>query len=168
MKTTHQRELLLLRHGKSSWESIESDFGRSLTEQGQLHVERIAVYLQQNKLIPDFILSSPAKRALHTATIVCHSLGIDPDTIHTDSQIYNARLEDILSAISQCPQQSHRVLLIGHNPSLEELVDVLVPNSNEHLSPATLVQLSTDNGWQQLQTSCARLISITHGKSLAK
>jgi len=168
MKTTHQRELLLLRHGKSSWESIESDFGRSLTEQGQQHVERIATYLQQNKLIPDFIVSSPATRALHTATIICHSLGIDPDTIHTDSQIYNARYEDLFSVIAQCPQRSYRVLLVGHNPSLEELVDVLDPKSNEHLSPATLVQLHSDNDWQHIQPSSARLISVTHGKSLAK
>jgi len=168
MTTTNQRELLLLRHGKSSWESIGSDFDRPLTDNGQQHVERVALYLQQNKLIPDFILSSPAQRAMHTATIICHSLGIEPATIHTDSQIYNARYEDLFSAISQCPQQSRRVLLIGHNPSLEELVDALVPKSNEHLSPATLVQLHTDNDWQHIQASSTSLISVTHGKTLAK
>jgi len=167
----NQRELLILRHGKSSWDSFGSDFDRPLTEQGQQSVERVAIYLQQNNLIPDFILSSPAQRAIHTATIACQSLGINAETIHTDSQIYNARLEDLLSAITQCPQQSHRVLLVGHNPSFEELVEYLCSDSNgqnSHLSPATLVHLQTNNEWQQLQSSCARLISITHGKSLAK
>jgi len=168
MNTTNQRELLILRHGKSSWDTINSDFDRPLTDKGQDHVERIATYLQQNNLIPDFIISSPAQRAIHTATIVCQSLGINSDTIRTDSQIYNAQYEDLLSVVARCPQQSHRVLLVGHNPSLEKLVDVLTSNSSEHLSPSTLVQLQTDNNWQQLQNSYARLISITHGKSLAK
>lgn len=169
----NQRELLLLRHGKSSWDSFENDFDRTLTEQGQQYVKRIAIYLQQNNLIPDFILSSPAQRAIHTASIVCQSLGINAETIHTDSQVYNARYEDLLNAISQCPQQSHRVLFVGHNPSFEELVDYLRSDSNgqhsndSHLSPATLVHLQTDNEWQQLQSSCANLVSIIHAKNLA-
>jgi len=165
MNTTNQRELLILRHGKSSWDSFASDFERTLTDQGQQHVERVGHFLQQNDLIPDFILSSPAQRAIHTATIICQSLGIDSNTIQTDGQIYNAQVEDLLTALSQCPEKSQRVLLVGHNPGLEELVNV-VANSAEHLSPATLVQLGTDNDWQQLDSACARLISVTHGKKL--
>lgn len=169
----NQRELLILRHGKSSWDSFESDFDRTLTEQGQEYVKRVAISLQQNDLTPDYILSSPALRAIHTATIVCHSLGINADTIHTDSQIYNAQLEDLLNVITQCPEQSHRVLLVGHNPSFEELVDYLRSDSSgqngndSHLSPATLAHLQIDNDWQQLQSSCANLVSITHAKHLA-
>ena len=168
---TNQRELLILRHGKSAWDNFESDFDRTLTEQGQQSVKRVAIYLQQNDLIPDFILSSPARRAIHTASIICHSLGINAETIHTDSQVYNARVQDLLAAIPQCPQQRHRLLLVGHNPSLEELVDYLRSDSSgqhdSHLSPATLVHLQTDNEWQQLQPSCTQLVSMTHAKTLA-
>jgi len=172
-KIANQRELLLLRHGKSSWDTVDGDFDRPLTDKGQQYVKRVVIDLQQNNLIPDFILSSPAQRAIHTATIVCQSLGIDSDTIHTDSQIYNARYEDLLNVITECPQQSHRVLLVGHNPSLEELVDYLRSDSNgqqsndSHLSPATLVHLQTDHDWQQLQPSCTNLVSITHARNLA-
>jgi phosphohistidine phosphatase len=174
-KKTNNRELLLLRHGKSSsWDSVDGDFDRTLTEQGQQHVKRVALYLQQNNLIPDFILSSPAQRAIHTATIVCQSLGIDPDTIHVNSQIYNAQYEDLLNVIAQCSQQSYRVLLVGHNPSLEELVTFLSSNSTQqynnqnHLSPSSLVHLQTEEEWSKLHTSGAHLLSVTHSRSLAE
>jgi phosphohistidine phosphatase len=173
-KKTNNRELLLLRHGKSSWDTVEGDFDRTLTEQGQRHVKRIALYLQHNNLIPDFILSSPAQRAIHTATIVCQLLGIDPDTIHANSQIYNARYEDLLNVIAQCSQQSYRILLVGHNPALEDLVTFLSSNSAQHynnhthLSPSTLAHLQTKEAWSKLDTSGARLLSVTYSKSLAE
>jgi len=174
MTTTHHRQLLLLRHGKSSWDTFESDFDRPLTDKGQQSVKRVAIYMLQNNLVPDFILSSPAQRAIHTSSIICDSLGLKSGTIHTNSQIYNARYEDLLSVIAQCPQQSHRVLLVGHNPSLEELVEFLCEkpadsDSNQrHLSPSTLVQLKTDSDWYKLQSSCASLLSLTHSKSLTE
>ncbi|MDB2705352.1 histidine phosphatase family protein [Pseudomonadota bacterium] len=172
---TNNSELLLLRHGKSSpWDSVDGDFDRTLTEQGQRHVKRVALYLQQNNLIPDFILSSPAQRAFHTATIVCQSLGIDPDTIHVNNQIYNAQYEDLFNVITQCPQRSDRVLLVGHNPALEELVTFLSSNSTpqftnqNHLSPSSLAHLQTEEEWSKLHSSGARILSVTHSKSLVE
>jgi len=169
---THHRQLLLLRHGKSSWDTFDSDFERPLTDKGQQSVKRVAIYMLQNNLVPDFILSSPAQRAIHTSSIICDSLGLKSDAIHTDSQIYNARYEELLTVIAQCPQQSRRVLLVGHNPSLEELVEFLCVkptgsgNNLIHLSPSTLVQLETNNDWGELHSSCVNLLSLTHSKNL--
>jgi len=167
-------ELLLLRHGKSSWDSFDSDFERPLTDKGIQHSKRIGLWLQQNNLIPDYIISSPARRTMLTAELLCVTLGIDDNYFHTDSQIYEASCNNLLDVIATCPKKSHRILLIGHNPGLEYLVEYLVSKAvrdqyNEPLilRPTSLAHIQTDSNWNDLQQGCGKLISCTHSKSLA-
>ncbi|HHA18557.1 MAG TPA: histidine phosphatase family protein [Methylophaga sp.] len=166
-------ELMLLRHGKSSWETMVSDFDRDVTDKGKQHVEEIGIWLKQHQKIPDYVLCSPAKRAQVTAEIVCQQLGISKDDIKFNHQIYNADVSDIFNVVKTCPSHCRRVLLIGHNPSIEMMIHHLASDQNvndvdtsEPVRPATLVCFSFNEDWNKLLPHSAELISITHGKYL--
>ena len=66
------RELLILRHGKSDWEAGTDDFHRPLKDRGKRGAQRVGVWLLQQGLLPDHVVSSPAERAIVTAEKACN------------------------------------------------------------------------------------------------
>ena len=78
----------------------------------------------------------------------------------------------MLDALSRCPSDAETVLLVGHNPGLEELVQHLVgddlepPGDGKLMPTATLVRLEMPGDWRRLDQGCAQLISITRPKGL--
>jgi len=167
-------DLFILRHGKASDDVLGRDFERLLTNTGIEQAEKIADWMLAHDLKPDMVLTSPAKRALMTAEIVTEKLSITSPKIQLASQIYDANLDMLLAVLAECSSQAHKVLLVGHNPSLEDLVNYLLSASITHelanddrLFPATLVHLEMKVDWSELTPYCAQLVSITHGKFLA-
>lgn len=169
----HSHELMLLRHGKSSWESMVDDFDRDVTDKGKQHALEMGDWLKQQQKTPDYVICSPALRAQVTAEIVCQQLGISKDNIKFDHQLYNADVSDIVNVLKTCPPHCRRVLLVGHNPSIEMMIHHLATNqsmgdvdTNEPVRPATLVCFTFNEDWNKLLPHSAQLISITHGKYL--
>lgn len=118
--------LLLMRHAKSDWSHhAAADFDRTLTDRGRKDAKKMGAWLRKKKLVPDLIVSSPAARAERTALIVCKETGFDPAEINWDKRIYEASREDLLKVVAGRAQDSGCVLLIGHNPGLEEILDYL-------------------------------------------
>ncbi len=89
------KELLLLRHGKSDWHSGVRDFNRPLNKRGKRNAQQMGEWIGEQKLVPDLIISSPTKRALTTAEIVCEAMELPLDTIQTEESIYEACLADL-------------------------------------------------------------------------
>ena len=166
------RELLLLRHGKSDWSAGADDFHRPLKQRGKRAAQRIGVWLAQQEIVPDYILTSPAERALVTAQKVCKAMGNRAQSIRQDDRIYDARVDDLLKALGDCPDASTRVMLVGHNPGLEALLvwlvsdHVAVPSDGKLLPTATLARLAMPADWRSLPRGCARLESITRPGTL--
>ncbi|NOQ35299.1 MAG: NUDIX domain-containing protein, partial [Methylococcaceae bacterium] len=173
MMTTN-KELLLLRHGKSDWDVNTDDFDRPLKDRGKRGAQRLGVWMQQQGLIPDFILSSPAERALTTAEKLCKSMGLATRDIYTDSRIYMADSHTLKRIIRECPTQAQRVLIVGHNPTLEDLLNELVddsikiPKDGKLLPTATLAHLKLKGDFAQLTNHSAKLKNITRASSLDK
>jgi phosphohistidine phosphatase len=166
------RELWLMRHGKAErYDGIE-DYDRPLKKRGKRSARLIGEWLASSKLLPDLVISSPARRAIGTAKIVCDALGIDQKMIHLDQRAYDEGLVRLRSILADCAPDFQRVLLVGHNPELEDLLDYLVssaliPASNKLLPTAALARLVLPEDWSQLAKGCADLLSITHPKKLA-
>lgn len=167
------RELLILRHAKSDWETeATTDFDRPLATRGKLDAPRIGTWLKGENLIPDEILSSPAKRARQTALRVAKVVGIAKGAITWDGELYGASLSDLLAALGRVRRRTHRVMLVGHNPGLEELLHFLAGGSAPHypdgklLPTATLARLEMPKDWTQLPPGCARVLSITRPADL--
>ena len=168
------RELLLLRHGKSDWGAGLEDFYRPLKDRGKRGAQRIGVWLAQQEVIPDLVISSPAERALVTAQKTLKAMGGDDHGIKQDKRIYAADVDDLLAVLGECQQKSARVMLVGHNPGLEELLlwlageTVSLPEDGKLMPTATLARLQLQADWPLLQAGCARLLSITRPDTLPK
>jgi phosphohistidine phosphatase len=167
------RELLILRHAKSDWDSrAVSDFERPLARRGKHDAPKVGAWLYREGLVPDYVVSSPAERARQTAVRVCKGLDLDKKRILWDPDIYEADLATLLRVLGRCPAPVSTALLVGHNPGLESLVlhlagDELEPHEDGKLLPtAALARLEMPDDWTRLEPGCALLISITRPKSL--
>lgn len=164
-------ELLLLRHAKSDWSVDMDDFSRPLNKRGRRAAKRVGRWLHEQHLIPDTILSSPATRALTTAQRVCRQLDIDESAIICDPRIYEADALTLL-AVLKTSCQKRRVLLVGHNPGLEDLLLKLIPHSvplsanGKYLPTAALAQLAFKGDWTELAEGAATLVTLIRPDSL--
>jgi len=167
------RELLLLRHGKSDWSVDSDDYRRPLKNRGKRGAQRIGAWLQQQALFPDLVLSSPAVRALVTAQKCCKAGG-GSGQIQEDSRLYLADRDELLAVLADCPPTAQRVMLVGHNPGLEELLRYLVhepieiPADGKLLPTASLAHLILPDGWRTPKAGQARLLQLIRATSLPK
>lgn len=171
--TSDARQLLLLRHAKSAWDTaVATDFDRPLSKRGKQDAPRVGGWLRQQGLVPDLVVSSPAKRARKTTTKVCRELGIPKQEIWWEPRIYGASTETLVRVLSECRSDAETVLLVGHNPGLENLLeylcgsDVSLPADGKLLPTAALARLRVAASWKHLQPNCATLVSITRSRSL--
>jgi len=127
----------------------------------------MGIYLAVEDRVPDHVVASPAERALTTAEKCCKSMGVFAKSIVKDRRIYLAGPEQLLAVLADCPKEKQRVLLVGHNPGLEELLQFLAdapiatPEDGKLLPTATLAQLTMPDDWSHLSAGCAHLLSIT-------
>ncbi len=166
------RQLLVLRHAKSAWDTdAETDFERPLAKRGKKDAPRMGKWLRDHELVPDHVVCSPAERAKQTAVAVCKPLGLDKKTIHWDEHIYLGTTEALLEVLGDCPPAADRVMIVGHNPGLEDMVEYLcgvvdVPADGKLLPTATVAHLEMPDAWDTLAGGSARLMSITRPRSL--
>lgn len=169
-----KRELLLLRHGKSDWNTTTDDFCRPLKARGIRGAKRIGVWLLQNNLIPDHFITSPAERALATAQKTCSAMEQAADNIIKDQRAYLADIDNLLQVLAECPHNARRILLVGHNPGLEDLLLLLAcervtPTENgKLLTTATLAHLEVSCQWNALEVGCAKVLSIIRPDTLSE
>ncbi len=172
---TTRRTLLLLRHAKSDWSTgAADDYSRPLAKRGKHDCARMGQWLQIQQLLPDFIVSSPAKRARQTSKRVCRELHIAPDRIHWDESLYLADLPDLRAAIASAPSSATCILLVGHNPGLESLLRYLAgapvpePPDGKLMPTAALAVLEMTTDWQHLQRGAARLGGLIRPRDLPR
>lgn len=119
------KTLLILRHAKSSWKYPElSDYDRPLNSRGKRDAPRMGKYLRQQDLIPDRILTSSAKRARKTANKVAKSCGYTGKVKKIEA-FYDAVPGVYFEVLQALPDKYQRVMVVGHNPTMERLVNHL-------------------------------------------
>jgi phosphohistidine phosphatase len=167
------KELWLLRHGKSDRNSLIDDFDRPLKKRGKRSARRVGNWMKLQGLIPDIVISSPALRALATAKIVCAAIGVQEQNIQQDRRLYAEGFQRLLTVLAANSANADIILLVGHNPELEDLLIYLVgaanvPDSNKLLPTAALARLIIPNDLAALDHGCAELLPITYAKSLSE
>src|SRR5947209_5564830 len=121
--------LLVLRHGKSDWDDDSlPDHERPLARRGQRDAPRMGRLLRDEKMLPDLILTSSATRARQTAEAVAEAAGYRGDVMAADS-LYPGDPGAWLEALSHLLEGFHRVMVVGHNPELQDLVEQLTGSS---------------------------------------
>ena len=144
--------LLLLRHAKSSWKDTDlDDHDRPLNKRGKRDAPRMGQLLRDEHLLPDLIVSSSAKRARRTAELVAEASGYRGETRLT-CDAYDASAAQLLAVVQSFPGTAQRVMLVGHNPGLEELLEQLT-GQYRPLSTAALARLEIPcEKWSEINT----------------
>jgi phosphohistidine phosphatase len=123
------KELLLLRHAKSSWATPGlADFDRPLNKRGRRAAAALARFLEDEGLRPALVLSSDSRRTRETLDLIHGALG-SRVTIHLEPRLYLADPSTLLDCLRKIPGDVPSVLMLGHNPGLQEFALALAEAS---------------------------------------
>ena len=162
----HMKTLLILRHAKSSWDDESlPDHDRPLNKRGKRAAHRMGRLLEEEALWPDLILSSTAERAATTALLVTEAGGFGGD-INYLRELYGAGPRDYIEAVSELGGAAGCVMVVGHNPGLETLVQTLT--GEWHRMPtATLVAVTFEiEDWSDLESADGEIAGVWRPKEL--
>jgi phosphohistidine phosphatase len=170
---SRSRTVILLRHGKSSWsDSTLADIDRPLAPRGERASRELAKYIRRKRIRPALVLCSPALRTRQTLEAVEASLG-KRCVVEVVPQLYAASEQELLERLQALPEPISSVMLIGHNPGLQDLALELasrgayLPQLEEKFPTgalATLVVRSTI--WSALGRGDAELVDYVVPRQL--
>jgi len=162
------KTLYLLRHAKSSWKDPElQDFDRPLNGCGREAAPLVGRLIRKKKLKVDLMLSSPAARARQTATLVKESAGLSADLLY-DERIYEADAARLLEVVMQAAESADSLMLVGHNPGMEELLTLLT-GEGQAMPTAALACVALDvEKWMKARAQAGRLEWLVRPKELAE
>jgi phosphohistidine phosphatase len=171
------RQLLLLRHAKSSWdEAMLSDHARPLNARGRQAAAAMAEHMRELGLAPDIILVSSARRTLQTLEALQPLEG--SPIIEVMDDLYLAPWPRLMETLRTMPETARSVLLIGHNPGLHELglalmgpAGVALGSSHtrrlaEGYPTGALAEFTIAGAWRQLQDGGGRLVRFLAPRDL--
>jgi phosphohistidine phosphatase len=143
------RQIWLLRHAKSDWaDATIQDHDRPLNNRGRRSAAKVAATLQREKIRPEVVLVSTARRAMETVSL------LDVDVI-AEPRLYNATADELMQRLQEFPAGVSSVMLVGHNPGMEDLASRL--GDMDGMSTATLLQFEVDaETWDNLRVEDAR------------
>jgi phosphohistidine phosphatase len=165
------RVLSIVRHAKAERpEGYASDHVRPLTARGHKDAARIGALLACLEPAVDCILSSPATRAAQTADRVAAALGY-ARSVAWENGVYLASAETLLDLLRRAPEEAQHVVLIGHNPGLEELAAGLCSGAPDNsvltLITGSLAHFDLDiSRWSQLRWGAGQLKVLVAAKLL--
>jgi phosphohistidine phosphatase len=167
------RELLVLRHAKSAWDTdAPTDFERPLAKRGRKACPRVGAWLADHDLLPDLVVSSPAERAMQTARRVLEAAGGDPETVVYDEAIYGGGIGDLVAILEAANPTFRRVMVVGHNPGFEMFVEWLAGKEievgeDEKLFPtAALAWFRMPEDWREIAPGDGELVELIRPRDL--
>lgn len=163
-------QLTLVRHAKSSWKKPAlADRDRPLNGRGKRDAPVMAHWLAGRAPDYDALLTSPARRARRTAAVLCEALGVDSAELSLCETLYTFDGEALLSAIRSLDPGWHRVLMVGHNPAITEVVEALCRRGIENVPTCGVadMRLSADS-WQEVDAGCGALMAFETPKGLKR
>jgi phosphohistidine phosphatase len=146
------KNVLLMRHAKSSWKGISlPDHQRPLNQRGKHDAPRMGKFLQEQGILLDTILCSTAFRAKQTAEGLLKKYTFEGQIQYYDD-LYNADPETIISILNQLPEKVDTAMVIGHNPGLDYFLE-LVCDECGHMSTASVAYIKYSvERWLDLRT----------------
>ena len=166
------KRLYLLRHGKSSWKDTGlRDHDRPLAPRGRRAAEAIARHVRDYDLEPELVLCSTARRARETLDRIQSALGAP--TVELEDDLYAARADALLQRLRRVPDTLASVMLIGHNPGLQELALDLArpaPALSELARKFPTAALATlefrASTWQELDHETGEFVALVRPRDL--
>ena len=169
--------LLLLRHAKAERSRPgERDHDRRLTDRGSGDAQRIGAYMARHGLVPDQVIVSPSARTRETWSLAAAAMSGQPNTVF-EQRVYEASPPALLQVIKQTDPRVRTLLMIGHNPALQELAVQLVAtgdvDTRQRLqedfptSGLAVIDFALDS-WDKVHPQAGRLEHFIEPGSIAK
>lgn len=146
--------LTLVRHAKTEpARHGQEDWDRALESRGQRDAPEMARRLKQYSPKPERILSSPAVRAITTATIMARELGVSAQKVQQDERLYLASPKDMLAVIRELGERARHLMVVGHNPGITEFADrISSERSIDNLPTCAVYSLQFEiAAWSELE-----------------
>ena len=126
------KHLYLLRHAKSSWDDASlADHDRPLSQRGRGAARKVAGYVQETGIRPELVLSSPSRRTRETLELVEPALA--EAEVRFEPELYGASEAALLATLHGLPDDVESVLLLGHNPGMQQLAVALTGRGDADL-----------------------------------
>ena len=146
------KTLIIVRHGKSSWEYSVSDKDRPLLQRGIFDAISVADVLNEQELSIDAIFSSPANRALHTAMIFLRQLYYPSDKFKVVNELYDFTGDTVLQFVKKIKDSLDTVVIFGHNHAFTHIANSLGNSYIDNVPTSGLVQLNFDvDSWASIE-----------------
>ena len=165
--------LYLMRHAKSDWHSTsQTDFDRPLNNRGSEDAVRMGHWLATQSLKPQVLLASPAQRARQTVLAVAEILDIHEDEIAFKQELYLASQPTLVNILRAITDSTESVMLVAHNPGLDELVNWLgiesppLSESGKLMTTAAVAMFKLPGGWAELEQGEAKLQQLQRPREL--
>ena len=166
----------LFRHAKSDWQDPRArDFDRPLNERGRKGAAIMGRHVREHGVRWERMISSPAIRCAETIEIACQAAG-QPVAVNWDRRIYLASSVTLADLLREQGGDPASILMVGHNPGLEDLIFDLVPDDGssplrdvveEKFPTASFAVLELDiDRWEDLKDRCGRLVHLTRPRDL--
>ena len=157
-------QLFLLRHAKSSWASNHlSDFDRPLNNRGRTNAMDLGELFFEKKLKIDCVLCSPSARTKETFDIIQSISNFALDHKFIDS-IYHSSIGNLIEILSQINLETASVMIVGHNPSIHLLTELLANQTIDKFPTCTLAQIKIMDSWDKLRKHQNKLIHFRKPK----
>ncbi|WP_460712780.1 SixA phosphatase family protein [Nocardioides dilutus] len=140
-----ERTLILLRHAKSDWSGGEADIARPLAKRGRRQAPDAGRWLAANIDRVDLAVVSPANRARSTWDLVSGVLDMSPRT-RIDDRVNAASDDELLAVVRELPDDLETVVLVGHNPGLEDLI-LLLTGDWAPMPTSALAVITVSGSW---------------------
>ncbi|WP_323788818.1 SixA phosphatase family protein [Psychroserpens sp.] len=152
------KQLVLIRHAKSSWEYDVNDDERPLNKRGFRDAELVAKSFQSASFAPDIIFSSFANRALSTCKIFMKTLNFEDKILHIKDELYDFGGENVINFITNIDDHYEKVMIFGHNHAFTSICNIFGDQFIDNLPTSGLVVIHFDvTSWQNIKKGITKL-----------
>ncbi len=160
--------LWVVRHAAAEHSFDKRDFDRSLRRKGRRQAERMERWLPTQPDPASLVVASAARRALETAQHVVRGFALPDDALRVDRTLYGASPGTLIEALRQLSPGAGNVALVGHNPGVSDLVQVLIGSSLPDLPTCGIAVLTCPAPWGNLLPGAAELAMVATPDSIPK
>lgn len=158
MESPVRRELIVMRHAKSSWKQPTlADHDRPLNNRGKRDAPRVAAYLETLDWLPDSIVSSDAERTRQTLELMCNRWSYRPPITWTRA-LYLAGWSEVYGVADRWESNIQRVMIVGHNPGWEALCAKLTGHWQQMTTANVALLTGQGASWRQALLSSWELV----------
>ena len=161
------KQIYVLRHAKSSWDNSNlSDFERPLANRGISDAKKMSNFLKDMNIKIDKVLCSNAIRAKETFDLTADGFNFEIDKATYLDKLYFGDTTTIIQDLKELDESLNNILIVGHNPTLHYLVEILTNESINRFTTCNLATISHDGEWVSLNSQQCSLKSLIRPKEL--